>query len=132
MCVLGELGIHLLLGMKNRSPKIMEWKNLDGHSVNLSCFTLVFLRDLKNPNYNDSNCLKFMFSDMAEFISPSSPPNPLTIADLPFAEKDEFRLSVLSWFLCSSQIINDLLVFAIIEEILTLLNILNRFGEVSG
>lgn len=100
----------------------------------LLCFTLVFLRDLKNPNYNDTNCLEFMFSDMAEFISLSSPPSPhpLTIADLPFAEKDEFRLSVLSWLLCSSQIINDLLVFAVIEEILTLLNSLNRFGEVSG
>lgn len=71
---------------------------------------------------------------MSTFISLSSPFfHPPTIANLPFAEKDEFKLSVLSWFLCSSQIINDLIVASVIEKILTLLlNILNRFGEVSG
>lgn len=71
---------------------------------------------------------------MSTFISLSRPPShPLTLANLLFTEKDEFKLSVLSWFLCSSQTINDLIVASVIEKILTLLlNILKRFGEVSG
>lgn len=77
------------------------------------------------------NLCSLTWLNLSHYQVPLSP-NPLTIADLPFAEKDEFRLSVLSWFLCSSQIINDLLLFAVIEEIFTLLNSLNRFGEVSG
>lgn len=67
---------------------------------------------------------------MSTFISLSVPlPSTLTVANLPYTEKD----SVLPWFLCSSQIINNLIVASVTEKILTLLlNILNKFGEISA
>ena len=51
----------LLFGITNRSQRIMEWKNLDGHSVTFLCFRLLLLRDL---NYDDPNCLKSGLTEM--------------------------------------------------------------------
>ena len=86
----------LLFGITNRSQRIMEWRNLDGHSVTFLCFKLLLLRDL---NYDDPNCLKSGLTEMPTVISASSPP-PLscspTLAKLPFTEKDTMGPDVTS------------------------------------
>lgn len=65
----------LLFGITNRSQRITEWKNLDGHSVTFLCFKLLLLRDL---SYDDPNCLKSGLTEMPTVISASSPP-PLSL-----------------------------------------------------
>lgn len=87
----------LLFGITNRSQRIMEWKNLDGHSVTFLCFRLLLLRDL---NYDDPNRLKCgltvrcqqLFQHQVLLPSPCSP----TLAKFPFTEKDTLGPDVTS------------------------------------
>ena len=86
----------LLFGITNRSQRIMEWKNLDGHSVTFLCFRLLLLRDL---NYDDPNCLKSGLTEMPtvfqhQVLLPS--PCSRTVAKLPFTEKDTMGPDVTS------------------------------------
>ena len=87
----------LLFGVTNRSQRITEWKNLDGHSVTFLCFRLLLLRDL---NYDDPNRLKSgltvrcqqLFQHQVLLPSPCSP----TLAKFPFTEKDTLGPDVTS------------------------------------
>ena len=99
---------------------------MDGCSVIFLCFKLILLRDFKkNPKLK-----KLYWYQLPEvwviwnayfylsIKSPIPPPLPPTTTNLPFTDKDVFKVTVLSWVVYSSEIICELTVASVREKII--------------